>query len=138
MKGRYREPGFESGNYESPLAHLAAFDDPDRERRVREIIEDLMGHCHGCHPKVIGLMAVEIERLRTEKREHQEAMDIIGRAAALLEESGRQVRPHRSGGGFPAQDDTPERSVLEAAKPQGCIYCQQDLPNCRCVTEKKS
>lgn len=56
-------------DYNDPLAHLRKFDDPEKERRVVEYLDDLLWHCHGCAPKVIGMMAVEIDNLKERNKE---------------------------------------------------------------------
>jgi hypothetical protein len=56
-------------DYNNPLAHLREFDDPEKERRVEEYLDDLIWHCHGCHPKVIGMMAVENDNLKERNKE---------------------------------------------------------------------
>ena len=59
-------------DYNDPLDHLREFDDPERKQRVEDICDDLICHCHGCWPKVVGLMAVEIDTLRQNNKELKE------------------------------------------------------------------
>ncbi len=59
-------------DYNDPLSHLREFDDLDRKERVEEICDDLICHCHGCWPKVVGLMAVELDNHREHNKELKE------------------------------------------------------------------
>ena len=56
-------------NYNDPLAHLREFDDPDRKERVEEYLDDIIIHCHGCWPKIVGLMSVEVDNLKERNKE---------------------------------------------------------------------
>ena len=66
-------------DYNDPLAHLREFDDLDRKERVEEICDDLLMHCHGCWPKVVGMMAVELDHLREENKQHLASVDRIAK-----------------------------------------------------------
>ena len=43
------------------MSYLSEFDDPEREQRVEDIVDDWVTHCHGVQNKVIGLMAVHMD-----------------------------------------------------------------------------